>query len=186
MKSIVRFCAAITFAASVVAVCRSSIADEGMWLFNNLPVKYLKNKYGFEPDAAWADQLMKSCVRFNNGGSASFVSSTGLVLTNHHVGRDMLHKVSTAEHNYAVNGFLAKSLDEEIPAPDLELNQLISIEDVTAQVDTRREPRHGSGRRWQSPLGQNGPNRKRFARPNRTSQRCDHLVRRRSIPSVPI
>ena len=60
-------------------------ADEGMWVFNNLPRKQLKEKYGFEPTEAWIDHVMKSSVRFNSGGSGSFVSSNGLVLTNHHV-----------------------------------------------------------------------------------------------------
>ena len=65
-------------------------ADEGMWLFNDLPTQLLKERYGFEPSQEWAEHLMKSCVRFNVGGSASFISSTGLVLTNHHVGSDTL------------------------------------------------------------------------------------------------
>ena len=111
-----------------------TIADEGMWLFNALPKDYLKQKYGFVPTDAWANHLMKSSVRFNVGGSASFISSTGLVLTNHHVGSDTLHKLSTAEHNYAEDGFYAETLADEIRAPDLELNQLVSIEDVTDRV----------------------------------------------------
>lgn len=110
-------------------------ADEGMWLFNDLPVKQLKQKYGFEPDQAWAEKLMRSCVRFNSGGSASFVSSNGLVLTNHHVGAETLHKLSTPERNVYEDGFLARNLAEELKAPDLELNQLLSIEDVTAAVN---------------------------------------------------
>jgi hypothetical protein len=78
---------------------------------------------------------MLSSVRFNTGGSASFVSSNGLVLTNHHVASDTLFKLSTAEKNYNENGFLATKLEDEIPATDLELNQLISIEDVTDRVN---------------------------------------------------
>ena len=112
----------------------SAQADEGMWLFNNLPLGILKEKYNFEPDQEWADRLMKSCVRFNVGGSASFVSSNGLVLTNHHVGEDTLYKLSTEENNYAKDGFLAKTLADELKAPDLELNQLIKITDVTDKV----------------------------------------------------
>lgn len=110
-------------------------ADEGMWLFNDLPVKQLKQNYGFEPSEAWAEKLMRSCVRFNSGGSASFVSSNGLVLTNHHVGAETLHKLSTPERNVYEDGFLARTKAEELKAPDLELNQLISIEDVTAKVN---------------------------------------------------
>jgi len=110
-------------------------ADEGMWLFNALPKKQLSTKYNFEPTQQWIDHVMLSSVRFNSGGSASFVSSNGLVLTNHHVAADTLFKLSTAEHNYNEDGFLAKTFEEEIPATDLELNQLISIEDVTAKVN---------------------------------------------------
>lgn len=109
-------------------------ADEGMWLFNDLPVRYLQTKYGFTPTADWTEHLMKASVRFNSGGSASFVSSSGLVLTNHHVGADTLQKISTPEHNYYQDGFYAKTLADEIPAPDLELNQLVSVEDVTQRV----------------------------------------------------
>ena len=108
--------------------------DEGMWLFNDLPVELLKERYGFEPSPEWAEHLMKSSVRFNVGGSASFISSTGLVLTNHHVGSDTLFKLSTPERNIMEVGFLAKTPDQELKAPDLELNQLVNIKDVTDVV----------------------------------------------------
>ena len=72
-------------------------ADEGMWLFNNPPRKLLKEKYGFEPTDEWLEHLQKSSVRFNSGGSGSFVSADGLVMTNHHVGADALQKLSTKE-----------------------------------------------------------------------------------------
>ena len=113
-----------------------SSADEGMWLFNNLPKEHLKSKHGFEPGDEWADKLMKSCVRFNVGGSASFISSNGLVLTNHHVAFDTLSKLSNDENNYAEDGFLARSMDGELKAPDLELNQLLKITDVTEEVNS--------------------------------------------------
>ena len=128
---------AVTWGVWLAAgVPHCSTADEGMWLFNALPKQYLREKYGFEPSDAWADHVMKSSVRFNVGGSASFISSTGLVLTNHHVGSDTLHKLSSAEHNYAEDGFYAKRLEDEIPAPDLELNQLVAIVDVTDRVQS--------------------------------------------------
>lgn len=109
-------------------------ADEGMWLFNDLPKKSLQDKYGFAPSEEWLKHVMLSSVRFNSGGSASFVSSTGLVITNHHVASDTLHKISTADNDYLKDGFFAKTLADEISAPDLELNQLVSIEDVTDRV----------------------------------------------------
>lgn len=113
---------------------KDCLADEGMWLFTDLPKDYLKQKYGFVPTEAWAEALMKSSVRFNVGGSASFVSSNGLVLTNHHVGSDTLYKLSTPERNILEVGFLAKTMADELKAPDLELNQLVNIRDVTSEV----------------------------------------------------
>ncbi len=111
------------------------IADEGMWLFNQLPKRQLLEQHDFVADSQWSERLMLSAVRFNSGGSASFVSENGLVLTNHHVAADTLYKLSTAENNYHENGFLANNYLQEIPAPDLELNQLVSIQDVTDKVN---------------------------------------------------
>src|SRR5262245_20731480 len=107
-----------------------SRADEGMWLFSAPPRAQIKDKYGFEVSDAWLDHLMKSSVRFG-GGSGSFVSADGLVITNHHVGRGQLQQLSTPEHNYTRDGFHAHSSSEELKCPSLELNVLQSIEDVT-------------------------------------------------------
>ena len=130
----------IAIASGYLSLTCSSPADEGMWAFNNLPRKQLKEKYGFEPPDAWTEHLMKSSVRFSSGGSGSFVSSTGLVLTNHHVGADTLHKVSAAGRDYYKEGFWARTPAEEPKAPDLELNVLQSIEDVTARVNAAVKP----------------------------------------------
>jgi hypothetical protein len=115
-------------------------ADEGMWLFNNPPRKLLREKYQFEPAADWYEHLQKASVRFNSGGSGSFVSPGGLVMTNHHVGADALAKLSSAEHDYLADGFHARTHDAEIKCHDLELNVLVSIEDVTARVNTAVAP----------------------------------------------
>ena len=122
------------FGFGVTGLRPALLADEGMWLFNDLPTDHLQTKHGFTPTPAWAEHLMKASVRFNSGGSASFISSTGLVLTNHHVGADTLYKISTPERNYNHDGFCAPTYADEIKAPDLELNQLMSIEDVTSRV----------------------------------------------------
>src|SRR5436309_6691862 len=126
--------------AMLVATALSSRADEGMWLFNSPPLKQLKEKYSFEPSKQWLEHLQKSSVRFNSGGSGSFVSATGLCITNHHVGADALQKASSEQHNYLKDGFYAKSQAEEIKCTDLELNVLISIEDVTARVNGAVKP----------------------------------------------
>jgi hypothetical protein len=109
-------------------------ADEGMWLFNRTPNALFKQKYNFEPTQAWLDHLQKSSIRFNSGGSGSFVSADGLALTNHHVGLDCLAKISTKTHDYVTTGYHAKTHAEEVKCVDLELNVLQSIEDVTARV----------------------------------------------------
>ena len=109
--------------------------DEGMWLFNNPPKTILKDRYGFQPDPSWYEHLQRSSVRFDSGGSGSFVSSQGLVITNHHVGADALQKLSTKEKDYLADGFYAKTREEEVKCVDLELNVLMSIADVTERVN---------------------------------------------------
>src|SRR5437867_2032469 len=118
----------------IVGMTTSALADEGMWLFNAPPLKQLKEKYQFEPTPQWLEHLQKASVRFNSGGSGSFVSANGLVITNHHVGADTLQKMGDAQHNYLRDGFHAKTQADEIKSTDLELNVLMSIEDVTARV----------------------------------------------------
>ncbi|HWY52720.1 MAG TPA: S46 family peptidase [Chthoniobacterales bacterium] len=117
-----------------------AFGDEGMWLYNAPPTKQLKEKYGFDPDAKWLEHLQKSSVRFNSGGSGSFVSAGGLVITNHHVGADALQKFSDEQHNYLHDGFYARTQAEEKKCVDLELNVLISVEDVTARVNGAVKP----------------------------------------------
>src|SRR5438874_1235518 len=126
---------------AVAIACNTSVmADEGLWLFNAPPLKQLKEKYQFESTPQWLEHLQKASVRFNSGGSGSFVSANGLVITNHHVGADTLQKISDAQHNYLRNGFYAKRQADEIKSADLELNILMSIEDVTARVSAAVKP----------------------------------------------
>ncbi len=109
-------------------------ADEGMWTFDNVPVAKIQQMYGFKITKEWLDHVRLSSVRLNDGGSGSFISSDGLLLTNHHVARGQLQKSSTAAHDYIKNGFYAASPAEELRTPDLEIDVLQSMEDVTAQV----------------------------------------------------
>jgi hypothetical protein len=111
-------------------------AEEGMWTFDNPPLKQLAAKYNFHPSQAWLDHVRLSSVRFMDGGSGSFISADGLVLTNHHVARGQLQKNSTAEHDYIRDGFYAPTQDAEMKSPDLEVNVLVGMEDVTARVQS--------------------------------------------------
>jgi hypothetical protein len=124
----------------LIGFAAAAIADEGMWLFSAPPLKQLKAKYNFEPSPQWLEHLQKASVRFSSGGSGSFVSASGLVITNHHVGADTLQKISTQEHNYLHDGFYARTQAEEIKSPDLELNVLVSTQDVTERVNSAVKP----------------------------------------------
>jgi hypothetical protein len=109
-------------------------ADEGMWTFDNLPTKQIQGKYGWAPDQAWLDHVRLSAVRFP-GGSGSFVSKDGLVLTNHHVGHQWTQAVSDAQHDYVKNGFVALNRDQEIKVPGLALFTLLEMENVTDRIE---------------------------------------------------
>src|SRR5690242_6714377 len=113
----------------------TALADEGMWPFNNVPRAEIKKKYGFDVTDEWLNKVRLASVRFNNGGSGSFVSPNGLVLTNYHIVEDIVGEVSTPEKDLAKEGFVARTRAEEIKAPSLELNVLQSIEDVTSRVN---------------------------------------------------
>lgn len=125
----------VVFPAALCVAAGAVIhAEEGMWTFDNPPLKQLKAKYNFAPTQAWLDHLRLSSVRLNDGGSGSFVSADGLLLTNHHVARGQLQKNSTAEHDYLKDGFYAATKDQEIKSPDLEVNVLVAMENVTERV----------------------------------------------------
>jgi Peptidase S46 len=130
----------LLFAAAVVAPRTGLFADEGMWTFDNPPTTQLKDRYGFTPTEAWLDHVRLSSVRFNDGGSGSFVSPHGLVLTNHHVALGQLQKLSTPEHDYASGVFYARTEAQELKCPDLELNVLMSMENVTTSVMAAVKP----------------------------------------------
>ncbi len=134
MRSRIFLCALIlalfTFQTIPVAAL-----EEGMWTFNNVPRADIKQKYGFDVTDEWLKKVQLASVRFNNGGSGSFVSPNGLVLTNYHIVEDIVGEVSTAEKDYAKEGFVARTRADEIKAPNLELNVLMNIEDVTDRVN---------------------------------------------------
>lgn len=123
---------AAMFSLSVSAV--AAHAEEGMWTFDNPPTKLLQQHYGFTPTQPWLDHVRLSSVRLNDGGSGSFVSPDGLLLTNHHVARGQLQKASNAERDYIRDGFYAATPQEELKSADLEVNVLQSMENVTDRM----------------------------------------------------
>ncbi|HEY2787474.1 MAG TPA: S46 family peptidase [Fimbriiglobus sp.] len=145
MRSRTRIAAAALAVTGLTMTTQPIQGDEGMWLFNNPPLKLLKEKYGFEPTPQWLEHVQKSSVRFNSGGSGSFISANGLVMTNHHVGASDLQKFSSEKHNYLRDGFHARTLDQEKPCEALELNVLQSIQDVTAEVNAAVKPGMAAG-----------------------------------------
>jgi hypothetical protein len=133
-------CALVLALFSLQTLNFTALADEGMWTFNNVPRAEIKKKYGFDVTDEWLKKVQLASVRFNNGGSGSFVSANGLVLTNYHIVEDIVTEVSTPEKDLAKEGFVARSRAEEIKAPSLELNVLISIEDVTNRINAALKP----------------------------------------------
>ena len=110
------------------------LADEGMFTFDNPPSARLQAAYGFTPTKAWLDTVRLASVRFNDGGSGSFVSPDGLLISNHHVGLGCIQNLSTKEKDYVSTGYLSPARDQEPACPGYEVNQLLGIEDVTARV----------------------------------------------------
>src|SRR6201981_2739169 len=139
MKRLLSLVLAYAFVCSTIAS-----ADEGMWLYNEAPKDKIRAKYGFDVTQQWLDHVRLSSVRFNNGGSGSFVSPDGLTFTNHHVGAVCVQQLSTHGHDYIQEGFYAKTQAEEPRCPDLELNELVGIEDVTSTVKAAAKPEGSS------------------------------------------
>ena len=128
----------ILFSFSLVSI--PVLADEGMWTFDNPPLKQWKERYNFEPSKEWLDNVRLASVRLSDGGSASFVSPNGLIITNQHVASGQLSKMSSKDKDYIKVGFYARTNAEEVKAADLEANVLLSYEDVTAKVQAAAKP----------------------------------------------
>ncbi|MBN1447976.1 MAG: S46 family peptidase [Bacteroidetes bacterium] len=141
MNSIFRSFARISFillvTASFLRAQQSGdfILENGtMWTFDNPPVEYFTETYGFTPDEAWFEDVRLSALRFAEHCSASFISREGLVMTNFHCGLDAVDAVTREGENLRKNGFHAATLEEERPVPGLFVEQLVGIEDVTDEV----------------------------------------------------
>ena len=134
----------ILLASAVLLLANMVVADEGMWLFNHAPVEAIMAKYDVTLTPAWLEHVQKASVRFNSGGSGSFVSANGLTFTNHHIAQTCLEGISTDEKNLYKTGFYAKTEAEEPRCPNLELNVLMSVDDVTNEVNAGIAPTLGA------------------------------------------
>jgi len=126
-----------TFILILIAVSLNNIvsnADEGMWTLNNFPAAKVKAKYGLNIDKNWLQHAMLSSARIAGGCSASFVSENGLIMTNHHCVHSCIEQLSTNSKDYVAAGFYAKKVADEVKCPELEINKLVEISDVTKQV----------------------------------------------------
>jgi hypothetical protein len=132
--------AALLVLSGIAPAMSSLHADEGMWLLNDPPRQLLKDRYQFELTDPWLEHAQKASVRFNSGGSGSFVSAGGLIVTNHHIGADSLQKLSPPGKDYLRDGYHARTPEQEPKCPDLELNVLQTIRDVTAEVNAAVKP----------------------------------------------
>src|SRR5258708_14764529 len=129
-----------TLALALLLVPTLAAADDGMWPFNMVPVDRIKKERGVDISQQWLDHLRLSSARLSSGGSSSFVSPKGLLLTNHHVASDCIAKLDAQGKNFIQNRYLAGKNRPEAQCPDIEAMVLQSMQDVTARVTAVRKP----------------------------------------------
>jgi peptidase S46-like protein len=163
-------------AAAIVAAALAlpAAADEGMWTFDAPPLQRLQEAYGFTPTREWLDKVRLASVRFNDGGSGSFVSKDGLMITNHHVGLGCIQNISDPQHDYVSEGFLAPSREKEPACPGYEVNLLVATEDVTARVLGAVKPAMSDKEAGEARKAATARIEKECA--DRTRQRCDVIT----------
>nr|HEX4318357.1 S46 family peptidase [Kofleriaceae bacterium] len=134
------------FVLSVVVLAILTVgarADEGMWTFHDFPSAKVQARYGFSPDQAWLDKARKSSARIAGICSASFVSDSGLVMTNHHCAHECVADLSTKDHDFVKDGFWAAAQTDEKKCPNMEIQRLDDITDVTDKVTAATASKSG-------------------------------------------
>jgi len=114
-------------------ISAAAFADGGMWTFHDFPRQLLAREYGFDMSPAWLERVRTATIRLSNC-TATFVSASGLILTNHHCAETCLDDHSTAERNLVRDGFLARSRSEELKCGTQVADVLMDTENVTAKV----------------------------------------------------
>jgi hypothetical protein len=132
-------------AVALTLAAFSAQADEGMWTFDHFPTQAVKKAYDFAADQAWLDHARLSSLRLAGGCSASFVSAHGLVQTNHHCAHSCIEQLSTAQKDFIASGYLASKPEDEIKCPEIEVNQLVAISDVTARIASATSGKSDAG-----------------------------------------
>jgi hypothetical protein len=127
----------LVFIILVLSMAIHSPSDEGMWMPHQMKDLNL-NSLGLQmnPEDLYKKDGtgLMSAVVYLGGGTGEFVSSDGLILTNHHVAFGALQRASTAEKDYIQNGFTAWTKEEEIPAKGYIADVLLGYEEVTDQI----------------------------------------------------
>jgi len=123
----------LAFLLSINILATFTFADEGMWTFDNPPLKQWKERYNFEPSKEWLDNVRLASPKVNNS-SAGFVSPNGLIATNHHVAAGYIERVSSKERDLLKSGFYAKTQPEELKIPDASASVLMSFDNITERV----------------------------------------------------
>jgi hypothetical protein len=165
-------CLLISLLCTLLSMKVSSAA-EGMWALDNLPTAELQSHYKFKPTKAWVNKVMHASVRLAQGCSGSFVSPNGLVLTNHHCASRCIEQLSTPESNYIRTGFIARTRSAEPKCPELELNQLEQISDITDKIKASTKGKEGDAFKAALNAAMAKQTAACMANKNRAATRCD-------------
>jgi Peptidase S46 len=143
-------------------LCLPAFADEGMWTYHDFPQAQIKQRFGVDISQAWLDRARMATVRLS-GCTASFVSSEGLILTNHHCADSCLDENSTSTQNLERDGFLAGSREKELRCTTQIADVLMATENITDKITagTRNLPSQAANEARKKLLTQ-------------LEQRCEH------------
>jgi hypothetical protein len=138
-----RSAAGLGLAAAFLLSAAPALADEGMWTFDNFPLARVNAAYGLKLDQKWLDRVQAASVRLTTGCSASVVSKSGLVFTNHHCVVECVQDLSSGDKDFVQDGFMTASREDEKTCPGMQAEILASITDVTKQVTSAAAGKSG-------------------------------------------